>query len=238
MRDSISLKQFITTCVLNILNIVIYFVFYEYTCSVYSLIFLTVITLDVNSIYLLISFICDISFFVFKSQNLEKINNFMRNKYSHLSNSMSYLVTILFWTLAALGGMGDIFRNTSEGLFNIYAHILITIFVIIDLFIAEHDKHTFSWKFLVAILAYFVAYGVYCIILTFVYEYPPYPFLNDISVGILTLCCFIFLIVCFGCYMLHILLYKLKFKFISKDKTDNEKEHINDDEDIIESSPL
>ena len=57
------------------------------------------------------SFICDISLFVFKSTKLEVLNDFMRNKICHIANPISYIVTILFWSLALFGGMGDIVGN-------------------------------------------------------------------------------------------------------------------------------
>ena len=102
MRNNITLKQFIISCIINVINF-FYFLGYDFTLNYRSLIFLTIITLDFNTIYLLLSFICDISLFIFKSQKLEPLNDFMRNKVCQVANPLSYAVTILFWSLALFG---------------------------------------------------------------------------------------------------------------------------------------
>ena len=111
MRKDMTTKQFIISCIINVLNSIFYFFSYKVTFNYKGLIYLTILTLDFNCIYLFLSFICDISFFIFKSERLEKLNDFLRNKFCHVFNPLSYLVTILFWSLAAMGGMGDIFIN-------------------------------------------------------------------------------------------------------------------------------
>ena len=111
MRTNITLSQFIVSCIINGLNSFFYFLAYEITFNYRFLVFLTIITLDFNSIYLFLSFICDISLFIFKSTKLEVLNNFLRNKLCHVANPISYTVTVLFWGIAAFGGMGDIFAN-------------------------------------------------------------------------------------------------------------------------------
>jgi len=57
---------------------------------------------------------------------------------------MSYLVSLLFWILVACGGIIGSFETSKDTLFSIYAHLLITIFIIVDLFIHEHEIHKFS----------------------------------------------------------------------------------------------
>ena len=205
--------QFIISCIINVLNAFFYFYGYKYILNYKCLIYLTVLTLDFNSIYLLLTFICDISFFICKSTALEKLNTFLRDKYCHVFNPASYLVTILFWSLAVVGGMGNIFYNVDFIIFNIYAHLLITIFVIIDIFFSEHQKHIFSWKYLGMIFGYVFSYGIFCAILTLKFDNPPYPFLENMSIWDILGCYAIFAIICLLCYLLHIFIIKIKYKY-------------------------
>ena len=206
-------KQFIMSCIINILNAFFYFYGYEFTFDYHFLVFLTIITLDFNSIYLLLSFICDISFFIFKSTKLEALNTFLRDKFCHIFNPASYFVTILFWILAAMGGMGEIFINAKIIILNIHMHLLITIFVIIDIFFAEHQRHFFSWVYFGMIFGYIISYGIFCAILTLQFDTPPYPFLKGMSIWVLIGCYAIFTIVCLLCYLLHILIFRIKYKY-------------------------
>jgi len=230
MRTNITLSQFIVSCIINGLNSIFFFLFYGVTFDYRFLVFLTIITLDFNSIYLFLSFICDISLFIFKSTKLEVLNNFLRNKLCHVANPISYTVTVLFWGIAAFGGMGDIFANFIFIILNVYAHLLISIFVIIDIFIADHDNHSFSPKILAIIIVYMILYGILCGILTIKFDNPPYPFLKGINIISLIGIYAIFLIIVLLCYFFHILLFKIKFKYIIKednDDTKNLKDEIN-----------
>lgn len=228
MRTNITLSQFIVSCIINGLNSFFFFLFYEFTFDYRFLVFLTIITLDFNSIYLFLSFICDISLFIFKSAKLEVLNNFLRNKLCHVANPISYIVTVLFWGIAAFGGMGDIFADFMFILVNVYSHLLISIFVIIDIFIADHDNHSFSPIILVLIIVYMILYGILCGILTIKFDNPPYPFLKGINILSLIGIYAIFLIIAVLCYFFHILLFKIKFKYIIKeDDTKELKDEIN-----------
>ena len=223
MRTNITLKQFIVSCIINGLNSFFYFLAYEVTFNYRFLVFLTIITLDFNSIYLFLSFICDISLFIFKSTKLEVLNNFLRNKLCHVANPISYTVTVLFWGIAAFGGMGDIFANFMFIVLNVYAHLLITIFVIVDIFIAEHDNHSFSPKILAIIIIYMILYGILCGILTIKFDNPPYPFLKGISILPLLGIYAVFSLIFVSCYFFQILLFKIKFKYIIKEDNDDTK---------------
>ena len=179
--------------------------------------------MDFNSIYLFLSFICDISLFIFKSTKLEALNNFLRNKLCHVANPISYTVTVLFWGIAAFGGMGDIFANFMFIVLNVYAHLLITIFVIVDIFIAEHENHSFSPKILAIIIIYMILYGILCGILTIKFDNPPYPFLKGISILPLLGIYAVFSLIFVSCYFFQILLFKIKFKYIIKEDNDDTK---------------
>ena len=154
----------------------------------------------------------------------------MRNKLCHVANTISYEISFLFWGIVAFGGMGEFPSDIMLILLNIYAHLLISILVIIDIFVAEHDNHSFSLKIMAAIIIYMILYGILCGILTINFDMPPYPFLKGINIlqliGIYAISSFILVL----CYFFHILLFKIKYKFIIKednDDTSDLKEEIN-----------
>ena len=126
--------------------------------------------------------------------------------------------------------VGDIFADLMFIILNIYAHLIISIFVIIDIFIAEHDNHSFSPIILAIIILYMILYGILCGILTINFDNPPYPFLKGISILPLLGIYAIFSLIFVSCYFFQILLFKIKYKYIIKednDDTKNLKEEIN-----------
>ena len=128
---------------------------------------------------------------------------------------MSYLVTILFWGLFFMGGMEDM-DTLFYVLFNIYEHICITIFVILDIIIAKHERHYFSKVTLILIYLYLISYGIICGIATFVFDNPPYPFLKKIKYYVLIIYCIVFIFITFLCYLFHLFIYKMKYKCNNK----------------------
>ena len=211
MNNLVTKKQFICSLILNGSNTVIWLYFFITTLKPKTFLFLTSISGDLNSIYLLLCLTCDISNFCFKSAKLESLNDFLRNKFSNVINPMSYLVTILFWGLFFMGGMDDM-DTLYYILFNIYEHIFITIFVILDIIIANHKRHYFSKIILLFLYLYLLVYGIICGLATFVYDNPPYPFLKKIKYYILIIYCIVFIFIMFLCYLLHLLIYKWKDK--------------------------
>ena len=119
--------------------------------------------------------------------------------------------------------MGDIFANFMFIVLNVYAHLLITIFVIVDIFIAEHENHSFSPKILAIIIIYMILYGILCGILTIKFDNPPYPFLKGISILPLLGIYAVFSLIFVSCYFFQILLFKIKFKYIIKEDNDDTK---------------
>ena len=65
---------------------------------------------------------------------------------------------------------------------------------------------------------YVLSYGIFCAILTLKFNSPPYPFLKDMSIWAILGCYAIFTVVCFLCYLLHILLFNLKYKYCIKEE--------------------
>ena len=227
MNNLITTKQFVFSSILNSINTIIWLFFFLTTLNPKTFLFLTSISGDLNSIYLFLCLLCDISNYCCKSSKLEPLNDFLRNKLSNVINPMSYLVTILFWALFFMGGMDDM-NTLYMILFNIYEHIFISIFVIVDIIISNHKRHFFSKIVLFFIYLYLFLYGIICGVATFVYDSPPYPFLKKIKYYILIIYCISFIVIAFLCYLLHILIYIIKDKYTNKKIIlVNENERIN-----------
>ena len=129
MRESITKKQFIIAYILNGLNTFFYFFGSPFAFNFHSFIFLiTMITLDFNCIYLFLSFIYDLSLYVFKSDKLEKMNDILRNKVNVLNP-----ISFLFWFLVISGGITNAFITAYNTIHSIYCHFIISIFLIIDI---------------------------------------------------------------------------------------------------------
>ena len=237
MRESISKKQFIIACVLNGLNTICYFFGLKFVINPHKYIFLTMITLDFNCIYLFLSFICDVSFYAFKSDKLEKMNDILRNKVSNVSNPISYMVTLLFWLLVISGGITEAFKTAYNTIHSIYCHFIISIFLIIDIFIADHLRHNFSWITAGIIIAYLIIYTIIASIATFKFNDPPYTFLETITFWPALGYSVLFIIVAVLCYFFQILLLKIKYKYILKEEEvpENYNEEINK---VIQMSDL
>ena len=239
MRDFITKKQFITTCIINGINTIFYFIGYSYGFDYRQLVFITIITLDFNSIYLFLTFICDLSIFVFNSEKLENMNDILRNKIAHVINPISYFVTFMFWVLIITGGIKDAFEDTIAIIYSIYAHFIISILIIIDLFVADHKRHYFSWITLIFIFVYVFLYLILLCVVTFKYDDPPYHFLEDIKIWALLLYFALFSVIIILCYFLQIYLMKIKYLYIlkMKDVPQNYNEEINKVIQMTDISP-
>ena len=234
-RESITLFQFIIISSINIADTILFFLSYEYIFTYHALKYLTNITLYFNTIYLFLSYICDISFFIIKSKKMEFLNYFLRYKVCNIINPMSYLVFLMFWILVAAGGILGAFDSSKDSLFSIYANLLINIFLIIDLFISDHDIHKFSWITLGFILLYDFCYMIIIIVCRDNNIYT-YEFLQNISSWGLFGYGILFVGFSLGGYFIHILILQAKYKYIIKNK---EKQDFNDEVNkIIQMSDL
>ena len=225
IRESITLFQFIIISSINIADTILFFISYEYIFTYHALKYLTNITLYFNTIYLFLSYICDISFYIFKSQKMEFLNYFLRYKVCNIINPMSYLVFLMFWILVAVGGILGAFESSKDSLFSIYAHLLINIFLIIDLFISDHDIHKFSWITMGFILLYDFCYMIIIVVCRDNNIYT-YEFLKNISSWGLFGYGILFVGFSLGGYFIHILILQAKYKYIIKNK---EKQDFNDE---------
>lgn len=221
MRASISKKEFIISVIFNGYNSIIWiYYFIMLFINPKLLFFLTLVTYHLNSFYLFICLISDVSLFVFKSQKLEKLNHFMRNKYCNVVNPVSYLVTILYWTLLFTGGITDI-KDFHDFLVNLYLHLVISIFIIIELLSGNHNRHHFSKINILFLFIYLVLYCIDCGIAKYVFNSPPYIFVEESTVPVLLIYASVFMVVLVLCYLFHIFLLKMKYKYIAKCEEDS-----------------
>ena len=234
-RERITLSQLIIALLINGINIILFFVCYKFIFDFGSLKYLSNITLYFNTIYLFLACLCDIYLFFFKSAKLERLNYFLRYKFCNIINPISYLVFILFWILVIAGGIVRAFESPMKALFSIYANLLINIFIIIDLFINEHDLHKLSWINLLFILLYNFCY-IIIIIICKINNIYTYEFLENIGVGGFIGYGILFIACSVGCYFIHVLILKIKYNYLIKNK---EKKDFNDEiNKIIQMSDL
>ena len=225
IRESLTLCQFVVTSIINIADTILFFLTCAISLNLYSLKYLTNITLILNASYLFLAYICDISFYILKLKKLEGLNYFLRFKLCNIINPVLYLVFFLFWILVLSGGIKNSFESNTMILFTIYAHLFIPIFVICDIFVNDHDMHKFSWKTFGFILLYNLFYFI-IIIFCQVHNIYTYEFLDNIPIIVLIIYGAIFIAASFCCYHLHVFIFRLKYKYIIKIK---EKQFFNEE---------
>ena len=214
-----------------------------FICSLYNLFYkvhtinyLTNLSYYANSIFLLICLFCDILLYMMNnSENeknymlmeepninntnnnylfVERLNNWNRNKYGIICNTFSFFVTVNFWILFLLGEEYIRISNSFNGrLRTIYLHLIISILVIIDYFIAKR-KHKFSWTYFTIILFIFALYCILLIINTYYFNNNIYAFMNG---GLIFL--FVYLVIAiftlFICYLFNV--YLIEYNRTSED---------------------
>ena len=240
MRDSISKKEFCLSLLFNGINTITWISYTTYYTAkkieLGKLIYLTMITWNFNSIYLLLCLICDTSYF-FKSTKLEPLNNFLRNKFCNVINTMSFEVTVLYWILLFMGGMRKL-TGFWDFLSTFYFHFLISILVILDIFNANHRRHKFTYITLSFCYVYLVCYFIIASISTWGFNKPPYPFLNEIKIYMVVVYAIAFCIVLALCYLFLVSLYTIKYKYILKKEGDEGEANTEEklDKKILSSS--
>ena len=220
MRESIDVVRLILSLILGIANTALCIaVIVTHASPLNPFVFLTNWGLWSNSFYLLVVMICDTIFFFKKDPQdfFEKINNFFRNSYSLVSFPLSYTIFLLYWVLLFSGGFSrpDGKEGGKSGLnsinfLNIYMHGLITVFLLIDLFVANHEVKKITWKYIAICSGVYWCYAVVALIWTFVFNLPPYAFLAKVPIWMLILLGIVFNLVLIGFYVIHIQLLKKK----------------------------
>ena len=97
---------------------------------------------------------------------------------------------------------------------NIYVHLLLTIFQTVDIFISYRKNKgiTIKYDLLIAIII-IGAYSILSLILIYGNHNPIYPFFEDITLYKLIDLFFLFTVMIFLTYLIHVGLIKLKYKF-------------------------
>ena len=147
-----------------------------------------------------------------KKELFEKINDWNRNKYGVICNSLSYFVLIGFWALYFFGNKIMLVNKNVRSWFNsYYHHLLIQIIILIDIFVSDRRRLLFSWKQFGIILG---LYSIYCGTI-FVEKYiigrNAYYFMEGKSFIFLVFCYILSSFMLYISYLLH--LYFLEFKF-------------------------
>lgn len=208
MRNSISSKQFFTSFSLGIINTSIS-IYLLITMGKFVIFFITMWAYYANSVYLFMVMLCDISYYWFSSEKLEELNYFFRRYYSIISMPFSYFVTLGFWSLVCFGN--DVMTMKPTFWFTmlaIYLHGLNTLFVIIDLKVADHYKVNFSLNHIGIISCVFLAYSSVLLISRYVVGFNPYPFMNLVNFPMLALIGIVMFGILLLCYWFHIFLCK------------------------------
>ena len=97
---------------------------------------------------------------------------------------------------------------------NLYVHLLLTIFPTIDIFISYRKNKgiTIKYDLLIAVII-IGAYSILSLILIYGYHNPIYPFFEDITLYKLIGLFFLFTVMIFLTYLIHVGLIKLKYAF-------------------------
>ena len=201
--------------------------------------FITICTYYMNSIYLCINLICDLNLYIKKSDKLEKLNDWNRNTYSQICNTLSYFVFILFWSLFLLGKDFMRFRKFKllEHIIYMYLHFLITVFCIIDIIIQERNKITFKRKNFIIIIIIFTLYMILCVIGKYILDFCPYTFVENGNIKQLIVAMFFFYIIVYNCYCFQIWIIN-KFNndrnsinsLMNKEEIDEKENNTNNDD--------
>ena len=256
----ITKNQLIISCIFNGGNL-IFLIYYIYDIIVRTtdLEHFTRWSYYLNSIYTTICLYCDIKEYLSQENkdnietqmdynlitddknekdNLKELNDWNRNKFGVMCNTLCYFVSIGFWILFLLGNSLFLVTKSIKNVFNcIYHHIIIQIIIIVDIFASKRKIHKFSWNYFGII---FSIYFVYCIIIyfeKFIFGRNAYIFMNGASIMFLLLCLIISCLLLYLSYLIHIYLIELKYKKLKNkdnlidDLNDNEEE--NKDEDRL-----
>ena len=250
----ITKNQLIISCVFNGGNL-IFLLYYIYDIIVRTtdLEHITRWSYYLNSIYTTICLYCDI--FEYLSQDdkekmnynlmsddendkLKELNNWNRNKFGVICNTLCYFVSLGFWSLFFFGNSLMQVTQSIKSVFNcLYHHCIIQIIVIVDIFAFERKMHCFSWLYFGIIYSIFILYAIIIYFEKFIFGRNAYYFMNGSSKIFLFLCLIISSFLLYISYLLHIYLIEFKYKKIKKEKIlidnreDYEKEIKSNDEE-------
>ena len=197
-----------------------------------------------NSVFTTICFLCDIFFYYSllyednvnskgnyilmednkneeRSKFFQKLNDWNRNSFGVICNSLSYFILIGFWSLYFFGNSIMLVSKNVRSWFNsFYHHLIIQIIVIIDVFVFRRRKINFSWKQFGILFSLYTFYcGIICFEKYFIGR-DAYYFMEGKSFLVLNFCFFFSLVFLFISYLIHIYLIEFSLKMA----TNNEEE--------------
>ena len=155
---------------------------------------LTIWSFILSSIYLILIFITDINFYLFKSTKLEKLNSLMRNYFSQIAYPFCYLITFEFWLFLILGLLvtnKNPFKDEGKKITRsfiydvLYLHFGITIVMIIHLFLTKRENIKINKKMIVVNNIIMFLYVIDVIIWNYVIKRHAYPFMKSAGVGLI-----------------------------------------------------
>jgi hypothetical protein len=222
MRKKIKNEQFLSTLFISGFHIGMCIYWSMTQKNWRRLLFLTWWSLYLNSVFLIAILICDSILFFTKKTFLEKINFFFRNYYSSISISFSYFVTLIYWSLIYVGSGFQMGKNLNDVLHNIYIHLLVSIFLTIDVFVAKREKKDFNSIEFSIIYLILIIYMIFYLIGKFEYNQNVYSFTNEMTKIKIIIYFIIFSVVIFFSYEIYIF-------FVNEANEENEdKNYINE----------
>ena len=207
----VSNKTVILFIIINIFNILCFSVTLYHGYKTY--LFLTFLTYWANSLYLLGVCICDINLCFLKSETLEEINKFLRDKYFRISYTFSLTVVVLYWCLVFLGP--DFIYQKPGAIyffFHCYLHGITTIFLTMDLFIYPHEYKDKNFFDFILISCLFIFYTLCVIIQRAFTNFSPYAFMKNANISQLIVSSFIMYVFLIDCYQVFIWLLEFRNK--------------------------
>lgn len=212
-------RSFYIISFVSILNIFAFFWFLHY-CKTYNLFcHLTLWGYYLNTLYLVLNLICDVNFYIKKDTSLESFSLTVRGKFGAIANTFTYLIFILFWGILFTGLIikVDTLGPTNNVDFlmvfkNLYLHLIISIFVFMDIFLVPHQVLSFDWSTLLYICIIYGGYIIMSLFSLYGFDIPPYPFLGMIPFRYVMLTLGSSYLLTIACYFLHLKILKLAYK--------------------------
>ena len=191
MRNSITTTQLVTSLSIGIINTSIA-VYLFFTMGNFAIFFITMWAYYANSIYLFVV-----------------MNYSFRRYFSVISMTYSYYVTLSFWVLVCFGNNVMTMKpSLAFKILSVYLHGINTLFVIVDLKVAEHYKVHFSYNHILGLLTVFLCYASLLLVARYIIHFNPYPFMTLVNLPVLI----VIGVIMFGfivlCYLFHLFLLR------------------------------
>ena len=213
MRKQISFFQFFLSLAIGLYAFIMIIYFDLNYFNPKQFLFMTIWNFYLSTLYLVIVSICDFSLYIFKSKKLENINAIFRENLSPAFTSLTYLVTFTFWVMIypVLLKRGD--KNFGLTTYiNVYVHLILTVLQTIDIFFSYRKNKGILIKYDFLVGAFIMGvYSILILIVVFIFDFPIYPFLNNMTWYKAIAEFILFQSMIFIFYLIHVGLIKLKY---------------------------